>query len=484
MKASTLRLNNIHADTVFKLKTSTMIKIQNIARPAVATLAVAMLTGCGLYKKFEMPADTPLQQEYIEAKASEGDARAFGNLQWQDVFTDPMLADLINQALANNVDLANAKLNVDIAHANLRGARMSYFPSLTLTPTGGASSVGNEKLTGWNYTIPLSASWEVDIFGKLLNNKRLAESSEQQAKDYEQAVRSQIIGGVANCYYSIAILQAQLKLSRETAVIWGENVQTMKDYKLAGRTNEAAVVQSQANYLSVLSSITDLEVALDQANNTMSLLLNTMPQKWEVSPEARLVAPAIFRDGVPMRELAARPDVRAAEEALAQAYYTTNIARAAFYPGLSITANYGFTNSFGSFIKNPGDWFASLAGTLVAPIFSRGQNIARLEAAKARQQQSLNTFQYTLLSATAEVSDALTTYDKNNEKGVLLAEQVDNLEKAEYYTKELFAAAGATYLEILTAQSSLLSAQMSQLNCELAKAQAVINLYQSLGGGR
>lgn len=461
-----------------------MIKSQYIARPAVATLAVAMLTGCGLYKKFEMPTDTPLQKEYVEARDSEPDARAFGNLQWQEVFTDPMLADLINQALTNNVDLANAKLNVDIAHANLKGARMSYFPSLALTPQGGASSVSNGKLTGWNYTIPLTASWEVDIFGKLLNNNRLAQSAEQQAKDYEQAVRSQIIGAVANTYYSIAILEAQLQLTRETAVIWGENVQTMKDYKLAGRTNEAAVVQSQANYLSVVASISDLEIALDKANNTMSLLLNVLPQKFTVSPEARLNVPAIFRDGVPMRELAARPDVRAAEEALAQAYYTTNIARAAFYPGLTISASYGFTNSFGSFIKNPGDWFASLAGSLVAPIFSRGQNIARLDAAKASQQQAMNTFQYTLLSATAEVSDALTTYDKNNEKEILLVEQVDNLTKAVDYTKDLFAAASATYLEILTSQSSLLSAQMSQLNCELAKAQAVINLYQSLGGGR
>lgn len=461
-----------------------MIKLQNIARPVVATLAVAMLTGCGLYKKFEMPTDTPLQQEYVEARDAEVDSRAFGNLQWQEVFTDPMLADLINQALANNVDLANAKLNVDIAHANLKGARMSYFPSLALSPQGGASSVSNGKLTGWNYTIPLTASWEVDVFGKLLNNNRLAASAEAQTKDYEQAVRSQIIGAVANTYYTIAILESQLKLTRETAVIWGENVQTMKDYKLAGRTNEAAVVQSQANYLSVVASISDLEVSLDKANNTMSLLLNTLPQKWEVSPEARLVAPAIFRDGVPMRELAARPDVRAAEESLAQAYYTTNIARAAFYPGLTITASYGFTNSFGTFIKNPGDWFASLAGSLVAPIFSRGQNIARLEAAKASQQQALNTFQYTLLSASAEVSDALTTYDKNNEKEIILVEQVANLEKAVDYTKELFAAASATYLEILTSQSSLLSAQMSQLNCELAKAQSIINLYQSLGGGR
>ncbi len=461
-----------------------MIKFKSIARPAIAIVTVAMLTGCGLYKKFEMPEDTSLQKEYVEAKNSVADSCAFGNLQWQSVFTDPVLADLINRALESNVDLANAKLNVDIAHANLRGARMSYFPSLMLTPTGGASSVSNEKLTGWNYTIPLTATWEIDVFGKLLNNNRLAQSAEEQAKAYEQAVRSQIIGAVANCYYSIATLQSQLQLSRETAVIWGENVQAMKDYKLAGRTNEAAVVQSQANYLSILAQITDLEVALDKANNTLSLLLNTMPQKWEISPDAQLNAPAIFRDGVPMRELAARPDVRAAEQAVAQAYYSTNIARAAFYPGLSITANYGFTNSFGSFIKNPGDWFASLAGSLVAPIFSRGQNIARLEAAKAKQEQAMNSFQYTLLSASAEVSDALTTYDKNNEKALLLAEQVENLKKAEYYTKELFDAASASYLEILTAQSSLLSAQMSELNCKLAKAQAIIHLYQSLGGGR
>lgn len=461
-----------------------MIKIKSIARPVIAIVMVAMLTGCGLYKKFEMPEDTSLQKEYVEAKNSVADSCAFGNLQWQSVFTDPVLVDLINRALESNVDLANAKLNVDIAHANLRGARMSYFPSLMLTPTGGASSVSNEKLTGWNYTIPLTATWEIDVFGKLLNNNRLAQSAEEQAKAYEQAVRSQIIGAVANCYYSIATLQSQLQLSRETAVIWGENVQAMKDYKLAGRTNEAAVVQSQANYLSILAQITDLEVALDKANNTLSLLLNTMPQKWEISPDAQLNAPAIFRDGVPMRELAARPDVRAAEQAVAQAYYSTNIARAAFYPGLSITANYGFTNSFGSFIKNPGDWFASLAGSLVAPIFSRGQNIARLEAAKAKQEQAMNSFQYTLLSASAEVSDALTTYDKNNEKALLLAEQVENLKKAEYYTKELFDAASASYLEILTAQSSLLSAQMSELNCKLAKAQAIINLYQSLGGGR
>ncbi len=460
------------------------MKFNNIMRVAVVTVALATMTSCHIYKKFEMPQEEPLTKEYVEARDMAVDSTAFGNLQWQEVFTDPVLTDLINRALENNSDLANAKLNVDIAHANMRGARLSYLPSLALSAQGGASSIDNSKLSGWNYTIPLTASWEVDVFGKILNNKRMAEASYRQTKDYQQAVRSQIIGAVANTYYAIATIEAQLRLNRETAEIWRENVDVMRNYKLAGRTNEAAVVQSQANYLSILASITDLEDALHQANNTMSLLLNVMPQKWNISADAVLTVPAIYRAGVPMAELAARPDVRAAEEGLASAYYSTNTARAAFYPSINITANYGFTNMLGSMIQNPGTWFANLAGQLVAPLFARGQNIARLEAAKARQEQAMNTFEYTLLSASAEVSNALTAYDKSNEKAVLLAEQVDNLEKSVYYTKELFEVASATYLEVLTAQSSLLAAQMSQLACQQARSQAVINLYQSLGGGR
>lgn len=460
------------------------MKFSTISRVAVAAVGISMLTSCHIYKKFSMPTDTELTSEYVNARDAEVDSAAFGNLRWQQVFTDPVLVDLINRALENNTNLQNAKLNVDIAHANMRGARLSYLPSLAIAAQGGASSLDNGRLQNWNYSIPLTASWEVDVFGKILNSKRGAEASFRQTKDYEQAVRSQIIGGVANCYYAIATLESQLRLNRETAEIWRQNVETMKDYKLAGMTTEAAVVQSAANYYSILASITDLEVSLDQAMTTMSLLMNVMPQKWEIPADARLEIPVIMRDGVPMNELAARPDVRAAEESVAVAYYATNQARAAFYPGLTITANYGFSNSAAGLISNPGQWFASLAGSLAAPLFARGQNIARLQAAKAQQEQAMNNFQYTLLSASAEVSDALTAYEKSNEKALYLVDQVDNLVKASEYTSDLFSVGSATYLEVLTAQSSLLGAQMSQLSCELSRAQAVINLYQSLGGGR
>lgn len=448
-----------------------------------AALGAGMLSSCHIYKKFDMPQDTAMTREYVEAKEAPVDSTAYGNLSWQQVFTDPLLQDYINRALANNINLDNAKINVEVARANMLGARLSYLPAVAINANGAnAWYAGNE--VGWNYTIPMAISWEIDVFGKILNNKRSAETAVRMQQDYMQAVRSQIITGVASCFYSIANLNAQLQLSRETADLWKQNVEIMKDYKEAGRVTQAAVVQSQAQYWSILASITDLETALVQANNSMSLLLNEQPQTWAIPADARMENPQVLREGVPMRELAMRPDVRAAEESLAVAYYATNSARAAFYPGLTIMANGGFTNLLGSFIQNPGDWFYQLAGSLTAPLFARGQNIARLEATKAQQKQAMNNFEYALLNAAAEVSDALTVYENSARKEQLLVEQVANLEKSVEYTQDLLKYSTGTYLEVLTAQQGLLSAQMNYIASRLAQAQAFINLYQSLGGGR
>jgi len=456
----------------------------NILRAAVVAIAATtMLGSCNVYKKFEMPTDTALTKEYVEAREHKVDSSAFGNMLWEDVFTDPMLHDLINQALANNSNLANAKLNVDIANAQLRGAKLAYFPSVALAPNGTGSSVAGSKFS-WSYQLPAQVSWEVDVFGKLLNSKRGAQAALYSSESYAQAARSQLIAAVANTYYALASLHAQHQLSLETADLWAKSVQVMKDLKEAARLNETAVVQSQANYFSILASITDIELEIDKLNNTMSLLLNTLPQKWAVSPDAKMGIPAIVREQIPMVELANRPDVRAAEQTLAGAYYSTASARAAFYPSLNITANGGFTNSLGSMIVNPGEWFANLAGQLTAPLFSRGQNIARLQAAKATQQQAMNNFEYTLLNASAEVSDAMTAYEKSSQKQVYLLQQVENLEKSVEYTQELLTLGTSTYLEVLTAQQGLLSAQISQISTGLAQAQAVISLYQALGGGR
>ena len=461
------------------------MKLINISSLAVATLmGMGMLSSCHIYNKFHMPEDTNLTKEYVEAKNSETDSTALGNMRWEEVFTDPLLQDYINRALANNGNLDNARLNVEVARANVLGARLSYLPSVVINANGAGASYAKSDMN-WTYTLPMAISWELDIFGKTLNAKRSAESALRMQRDYGQAVRSQIITGVATCYYSIATLNAQLELSRKTAEIWKQNVEVMKDYKEAGRVNQAAVVQSQAQYWSILSTITDLESSLEQANSSMSLLLNEMPQTWAIPASAQMEMPRILREGVAKRELAMRPDVRAAEESLAVAYYTTNSARAAFYPSITISSNGGFTNLLGSFVKNPGDWFIQLAGQLTAPLFLRGQNIARLKGAKAQQEQAMNNFEMALLKAAAEVNDYYVALEKSIEKTAYLTEQVKNLEEAVEATNLLMAYDGkTTYLEVLTAQSSLLSAQMGLLNTQLNREQSLINLYQSLGGGR
>lgn len=456
---------------------------RQIIRIAVAASVIPMLAGCHIYQKFDIEKqDSNLAKEYARA-AEQPVPETLGNTRWEVVFTDPLLQDYIRQALAQNADLENARLNVEVAHANLRGARMAYFPSLSLGAQASSSNINNFKVQSWSYSVPLQASWEVDLFGKLLNNKRSASANYEMTQDYAQAVRSQIIGAVANCYYAIGALRSQIRLSEETAEIWKKNVETMRDYKLIGRTNEAAIMQAEANYLSILANLQDLRHSLVETNNSLALLLHKMPQEFPVG-ELNFAPPTLVLNGIALEQLAARPDVRAAEKSLAVAYYATNSARSAFYPGLTLSAGYTFTNTMGTIVKNPGEFISSLVGSITAPLFSRGQNIARLQATKAQQKQALNSFEKTLLSAASEVSNALTAYESNVEKQKHLTAQVEDLTKASEYTKDLYSMGDASYLEMLTAQSSLLSAQMSLINCELAQAQSVINLYQSLGGGR
>ena len=452
---------------------------------ALGVVMAAALSSCHIYQKYELPAeDSAIAADFRKALEAPVDSASLPYLGWEEIFKDPKLQSLIRLALANNTNLENAKLNVDIAHAQLKGAKLSYFPSLAFTPNGGTASYGGSHMD-WSYTLPLSAQWEIDAFAKILNRKRGAQMSYEMSQAYEQATRSQIICGVANTYYSLVMLNQQLDLTKRTSEIWKEQVETMELLKNAGRTNEAAVVQSRANLYNIMSSIPTLETSIHQLNNTMSLLLNTYPQTWDITSDLDFDIPKELTAGIPVSYLAVRPDVRAAERSLAAAYYSTNSARAAFYPSIVVSAQGGFTNLLGSMIKNPGEWFIQLAGQLTAPIFSRGQNIATLEAAKAQQAQALNTFEYAVLSASADVSDALVSYNKNVERRDYLEKQVDQLEKSVEYTNELFMYnPGTTYLEVLTARSGLLNAQLALIANWHEKVASLISLYQSVGGGR
>ena len=188
-------------------------------------------TSCHIYKKYETPQNTAITKAYVEARESAAakDSTQLGNLLWEDVFTDPVLADLIRRALANNTDLSTARYNVDLARTTLKGAKLAYLPSVALAPQGGRAYANGGWAGGWSYNIPASVSWEVDIFGKLLNSKRSAAIAVERSEAYAQAARSQIIAAVATTYYSISAVEAQLALARSTARLWAQSMQTMRD---------------------------------------------------------------------------------------------------------------------------------------------------------------------------------------------------------------------------------------------------------------
>lgn len=455
----------------------TIIKITYVSALAL------MLSSCHIYNKYQLPVDNAVASEYKQAVEHQ-DSTGLAYMGWREIFTDPILQGYIEEALTRNTNLDNARLNVEIARAQLQGAKLSYLPSLAFTPNGGTASYGGSHMN-WSYTLPLAASWEVDAFGKILNRKRGAKASLEQTQAYEQAVRSQIVAGVASTYYSLVLLHQQLDLSKRTAEIWKDQVSTMEQLKQAGSTTEAAVVQSRANYYNIMATIPDLEQQITTVNNSLSVLLNTYPTEWKVSDNLDITVPAEAMKGVPMSYLATRPDVAAAERGLATAFYAVSSAHANFYPSIAISAQGGFTNLLGSMIVNPGKWFIQLAGSLTAPLFSRGQNIAQLKVAKAQQEQALNNFENTVMSAAADVSDALVKIDKSSEKKRLIDLQVKELEKSVEYTNELFILNHQTsYLEVLTARSSLLQAQLASLSSWHARTSALISLYQAVGGGR
>lgn len=449
-------------------------------------MMTAVLSSCHIYRKYELPEGGNAQiTDYRNAIEATVDSTTLEYIGWEKVFTDPLLQSYIRKALDNNLDLKDAYYNVKAAEAQLKGAKLSYFPSLTLSPNGGAASYDGSKMNTWTYTIPLAANWEIDAFGKILNRKRGAKVTVEQMQDYEQAVRSQIVCGVASAYYSLVLLKQQLDLTQRTSVIWKDQVESMKAMKEAAYVNEAAVVQSEANYWNIVGSISDIKQSIITVSNSLSVLLGEYPTEWEVTSNLTFSLPADISKGVPMAYLAVRPDVRAAERGLAAAYYTVNSARAAFYPSINISAQGGFTNLMGGLVTNPGVWFAQLAGQLTAPLFSRGQNIATLEAAKANQEKAMNAFRKTVLNASADVSNALSQIKNIGDKKVAVENQIDKLEKSVEYTQELLVLdQKTTYLEVLTARSSLLNAQLSSLACWHTQVASLISLYQAVGGGR
>lgn len=450
----------------------------------IITLTVAALTlsSCGIYTKYKPATEVP-ENLYGEEVAAADSLDNIGNLSWREVFTDSQLQALIEQGLQNNTDLQSAQWRVKEAEAAMLSAKLAYLPSFALSPQGTASSFDKAKATQ-TYTLPVTASWEIDIFGRVRNAKRQAKALLEQSRDYKLAVQTQLIAGIANTYYTLLMLDAQLEISTQTQQSWKETVDATRALMDAGLANEAAVSQMEATYYSICTSILDLKEQINQVENSLSLLLAEAPHAVRRGSLVVQELPAHLAVGIPVQMLANRPDVRSAERSLESAFYATNQARSAFYPSIVLSGSAGWTNSAGAMIVNPGKFIATAVASLTQPLFNKGANIAQLKIAKAQQEEAKLSFQQTLLNAGSEVNEALVQYQTAQEKSAYYDKQIISLNKALESTSLLMQHGNTTYLEVLTAQQTLLNAQLTQVANRFTEIQGVINLYQALGGGR
>ncbi|WP_297928686.1 efflux transporter outer membrane subunit [uncultured Coprobacter sp.] len=443
----------------------------------------ALLSSCHIYRNYQRPERLPMDSLYRETEnIHTEDSMTLGDLPWQEMFRDTLLQNLIRYGLKNNTDLQTALLRVDQAKAQLKAARLSFLPSLTLSPQGTLTRTDGNKAVK-TYELPIQASWEIDLFGNLRNAKKGVQVSLLGQQAYQQAIRSELIATIANDYYSLLMLDEQIFISQATLEIWKEQIRTMESMLRVGEETENAVTQARASLYELEATHNDLLRQQRETENTLCTLLGMTSRSIPRSSLAEQVLPEKINVGIPLQLLSRRPDVVQAEMALASAYYTTNQARSAFYPNLTLTGSAGWTNSLGQAVTNPGGWILSAIGSLTQPIFNRGKLISNLRVSKDEEQIALLDYKQTLLNAGQEVNDALYATESAQRSLESHRKQCKELERTVQTSEALYRTGNATYLEVLTARQSLLNARLNVTSDQFTRCQSIINLYNALGGG-
>ena len=451
----------------------------------ITMLAAALLSmlSCGIYKKYERP----------EGCVSDGlfgyqvaDSSSIADFGWEELFTDPYLDSLISRALDRNTDIRTAMLNVDKAEAALKTARLDFLPSFNFAPQGSAGGFNNFSSlnTGasWTYTVPVAASWEIDVFGKKTNRLRSAKVSLNMADDYAQAAKSALIAGIARQYYTLLMLDEQLRIAGATADKFRQSVEVLSAMCDAGMSNEAAVSSMRAAIYEVEAAKESILQAITEVENSLCSTLFETPHSIERGILDDAAFPEELKTGVPAALLSRRPDVRAAENALAASYYAVNIARASLYPSLSLSGTAGWTNSLGSSVVNPSGLILNAAASLLQPIFNAGALRAQVRIARDEQEAAELAFRQCILNAGTEVNNALSLYQRACARIECRERQIEAQKDAVEKTELLMRFSSNTYLEVLTAEQSLLSAENAMTQDRFDRINAVISLYHALGG--
>ena len=446
------------------------------------------LTSCQVTNRYKSP---EVNTDSLFRDRPSTDTVTIANMTWCEYFKDPVLQELIEEGLQNNFDLQIAVTRIQQAEANLGMAKAAYFPDVSLVGQAehsrSSNGVDGKDVLGYHsttYTLGVSTSWELDVWGKLNRQSKAKYAQFLNSHAYHNLIKTSLVANIATSYYSLLALDEQLKITKETVILLEESTTTMQALMEAGMINGASVEQSKSLLYSTRVTIPDLESQIRQMENSISTLLGRKPGHVVRATISDQMIVSRLAYGVPAQLLAKRPDVQQAELGFRSAFELTHAARAAFYPSITLTSGmigYG-ASSLSNFFK-PENIFASIIGGLTQPIFAKKQLTGNLKIAKAQQQEALLTFEKTVLSAGEEVSNILYSYESSISKNEIRESQISSLNKAVDFTQELLKAGEANYTEVLTAEQNLLQAQLGQVSDKLEQLQCSVDLYKALGGG-
>lgn len=446
----------------------------------IATSAI-VISSCSTYSRYKSP-ELEIENIYGQDVMLEHDTIVTAP-SWREVFVDEPLRALIDSALLENSDLQIARLNIEQSEAMLLSSKLAYVPSFAIGADGGLYKPQDIDLMK-TYSVPLTMQWEIDLFGKLRNSKEQAKSSLLRSKEYSRGVQSQLISSIANSYYTLLMLDEQLAITAECVKNQKDNLEAMKAMKDAGMQTQMAVNQAEASYYGVLSSEKDLQKQIRVVENSISLLINKAPNT---------IARSSFMDHgsveivpsntLPVSMLSSRPDVKEAEYTLRTNFYGVNVARAAFYPSINLSAGASWTNNNFGMMVNPATFLLSAVGSLAQPIFSKGLNRANLKVAKAQYEQAKLAFEKSILTAGSEVNNALIACSNSDAKVEYRQKQVEANRLAYSNSCDMMKYSSTTYLDVLVSQNMLLQSQLLQVADWFEGVQGRVNLYKALGGG-
>lgn len=453
-------------------------------------LAAASMSSCGLYSKYERPQD--VQTDNIFGGIENGDSLGLGDLSWREVFTDPQLQSLIENTLANNVNMKQADNNIKKVEEGLRCSKLAYVPALAFSPSGTLSGgriwddvMGGKMNMSKSYTLPVSASWQLGNMGSLLNQKRKAHVTLEQMKIAKQATQTALVATVANLYYTLIMLDEQLAVSEQTLVNWNKNLEITRNLMDAGQANAAAVSSTEANIYSMQANVVDIKHNIHELQNLLCTLCGETPHHINRGSLSSWQAPSMITTGVPVAMLSRRPDVMLAEKALASSFYDKNLALSNMFPALTLTGNGNWTNMLtGMGVLNPGALIGSGIASIMQPLFANGRLRAQYRISKLQMENLAMDYQQSIIEAGTEVNNAMAKVQTAEEKRPLYDKQVAAMTKAVDATQDLMTYSNQyNYLNVLTAQTNLLNCQLGAIANQIESVQATIELYQALGGG-